>query len=122
FRARPEIMQVLADGGVDAVSLANNHLYDYGPDGVIDTLTAVRAHGIAPFGAGLDLASARAPALLERNGVRIALLGYFFLGDRNIEPKELYAGKKKPGVAGCFKGDACIGAMVEEDVKAALAL
>lgn len=122
FRARPELSRVLVDGGVDAVSLANNHMFDYGPDGVGDTITAVQAHGIAHFGAGPDLASARKPAILERNGVKIALLGYFFLGDRNIEPPALYATDTKPGVAGCFKGDECIGKMVEEDVKAALPL
>lgn len=121
FRARPELAQVLADGGVDAVSLANNHLYDYGPDPVFDTVTAARAHGIATFGAGGDLAAARAPAIVERGGLKVAFLGYFFLGDRNIEPPEVYAGEGKPGVAGCFAGDECIGAMVEQDVRAALA-
>lgn len=119
FRARPELSGVLLDGGLDAVSLANNHLFDYGAEGVVDTITTLRAHGLPFFGAGMDLAGARAPAILERKGVKVAFLGYFFLGDRNIEPPEVYATDRKPGVAGCYRGDGCIGAMVEADVKAA---
>lgn len=119
FRARPELAPVLVDGGVDVVSLANNHLFDFGADALVDTITAVRAHRIAAFGAGRNMVEARAPAIVERKGVKVAFLGYFFLGDRNIEPPEVYATDTKPGVAGCFQGDECIGRMVEEDVRAA---
>jgi len=119
FRAKPELSAVLADGGVDAASLANNHLFDYGADGLADTITTLRARGIAFFGAGMDEASARAPAVLVRNGIRVAMLGYLFLGDGNIEPKVLYAAGDKPGIAGAYSGVERVGAMVEADVRAA---
>lgn len=120
FRASPWLARVLVDGGVDVASLANNHLYDYGSEGLFDTLTSLQATGIGHFGAGGNLAAAREPAIVERNGLKVAFLGYFFLGDRNIEPPAIYATDTKPGVAGCFKGDECIGQMVEEDIKNAL--
>ena len=50
FRARPSTVQVLVDAGVKVVSLANNHLMDYGPDGVADTVATLDAAGIAHFG------------------------------------------------------------------------
>lgn len=119
FRASPEWVSVLVDGGVDVVSLANNHTYDFGDDGLFDTLTTLRAHRMPYFGAGADLRSARAPAIVERFGVKVAFLGYFYLDDRNIEPPQVYAAEGKPGVAGCYRGVECIGRMVEEDVRAA---
>lgn len=122
FKASPWLARVLVDGGVDVASLANNHMYDYGPDGLLDTMTSLMATGIPFFGAGENMAAARKPAIVERNGLRVAFLGYFFLGDRNIEPPVLYATDTKPGVAGCFEGDECIGEMVETDIRQALEL
>lgn len=66
----------LCYAGVDAVSLANNHSMNFGSDGMSDTLSILRQAGIVPFGAGMDLAEARRPALFEIRGTRIALLGY----------------------------------------------
>lgn len=119
FRARPELVAALAAGGVDLVSLANNHLVDYGPEGLFDTLNTLDTHGIAHFGAARTLAEARAPAIVEKKGVTLAFLGYFFLGDRNIEPAQVIATDDQPGVAGHFSDTAALKAMVEADVRAA---
>ncbi len=102
FRARPELVAGLSAGGVDVVSLANNHLMDYGPEGLFDTLTVLDTVKVAHFGAGRSLVEARAPAIVKVKGVTLAFLGYFFLGDRNIEPKEVIATDSTPGVAGHF--------------------
>lgn len=119
FRARPELVAALIAGGVDVVSLANNHLVDYGPEGLFDTLNTLDSHGIAHFGAARSLPEARAPALVEKKGVRIAFLGYFFLGDRNIEPAQVIATDTQPGVAGHFSDLAAMKEMVETDIRAA---
>lgn len=119
FRARPELVAGLEAGGVDVVSLANNHLMDYGPEGLFDTLTVLDTAKIARFGAGRSLADARAPALVEVQGVKLAFLGYFFLGDRNIEPKEVIASESTPGVAGHFSDTAELKKMLTADVRAA---
>ena len=119
FRARPELVAALVAGGVDVVSLANNHMIDYGPEGLFDTLSTLDTHGIVHFGAARTLAEARAPAIVEKNGVTIAFLGYFFLGDRNIEPSQVIATEGQPGVAGHFSDTAALKAMLEADIRAA---
>lgn len=119
FRARPELVAALAAGGVDVVSLANNHLMDYGPEGLFDTLTTLDQHRVVHFGAARNLAAARAPAIVDVKGVKVAFLGYFFLGDRNIEPKEVIATADTPGVAGDFSDLAALTAAVRADVRAA---
>lgn len=119
FRARPELVAGLEAGGVDVVSLANNHLMDYGAEGLFDTLTVLDTAKIARFGAGRSLADARTPAIVTVKGVKLAFLGYFFLGDRNIEPPEVIATESTPGVAGHFSDTAAIKAMVQADVRAA---
>jgi poly-gamma-glutamate synthesis protein (capsule biosynthesis protein) len=119
FRARPELVAALEAGGVDVVSLANNHLMDFGPEGLFDTLTVLDTAKIARFGAGRSLSEARAPAIVTVQGVRIAFLGYFFLGDRNIEPKEVIATGSTPGVAGHFSDTGELKKMLVADVRAA---
>lgn len=119
FRARPELVAALIAGGVDVASLANNHMIDYGPEGLFDTVSALDTHGIVHFGAGRTLADARTPAIVEKNGVKLAFLGYFFLGDRNIEPAAVIATEGQPGVAGHFSDTAALKKMLEADIRAA---
>jgi poly-gamma-glutamate capsule biosynthesis protein CapA/YwtB (metallophosphatase superfamily) len=76
LRSTPRTANALADAGIDVVSLANNHALDYGAVGLDQTIELLAAVKIAHAGAGRDLAAARRPALLEVNGLRIALLSY----------------------------------------------
>ncbi len=121
FRARPELVNVLVSGGVDVVSLANNHLMDYGAQGLLDTLMTLEQARIPYFGAGRTLAEARKPALVTVSGVRFALRGYFFLGERNIEPVEVFATETTPGVAGHPSDINVMAEMLRADVLAARA-
>ncbi len=75
FRAGPEVVEALALGGFDAVSLANNHANDFGADALSDTVAHLAERQIASVGAGSNLAAASAPAVIERNGLRIAVVG-----------------------------------------------
>jgi poly-gamma-glutamate capsule biosynthesis protein CapA/YwtB (metallophosphatase superfamily) len=75
-RAHPRNLDAFTAAGFDVVSFANNHHLDAGYDAFFDTLDALRERGIATCGAGRDLAEARQPAILERNGTRVAFLGY----------------------------------------------
>jgi hypothetical protein len=59
-----------------AVSLANNHSGDFGPAGLVELLRILDDAGIPSFGAGRTLAEARRPLVLERDGFKVALLGY----------------------------------------------
>jgi poly-gamma-glutamate capsule biosynthesis protein CapA/YwtB (metallophosphatase superfamily) len=116
FKARPELVASLLAGRVDVVSLANNHLMDYGAIGLLDTLATLDQAGIAHFGAGRNLAEARRPRIIEKNGIKTAFLGYFFLGDKNIEPKEVIASDTTPGVAGHASDLEIMKSMMLEDI------
>lgn len=69
--------------GFNVMSFANNHHLDYGYDAFHRTLELLREQDIATCGVGVDIDEARKPAIIERNGVRVAFLGYatvMFLG------------------------------------------
>jgi poly-gamma-glutamate capsule biosynthesis protein CapA/YwtB (metallophosphatase superfamily) len=93
FRAPPVAVETLRLLGVDCVTLANNHALDYGEEALADTLDHLGRAGIATVGAGRDVESARAHAVLERDGVRVAVLG---VADH---PADFAARPSNPGVA-----------------------
>lgn len=93
FRAPPVAVETLTWLGVDAVTLANNHALDFGPDALDDTLAHLAAAGIAVVGAGPDQTRARAPAVLEARGMRLGVLG------ATDHPADFAAGPDRPGVA-----------------------
>jgi poly-gamma-glutamate synthesis protein (capsule biosynthesis protein) len=93
FRAPPTAVETLRLLGVDCVTLANNHALDYGEEALADTLRHLGNAGIATVGAGGDVESARAHAVLEHHGVRLAVLGV------TDHPADFAAGPSKPGVA-----------------------
>lgn len=72
FRADPERVSILSAMGVDIVSLANNHAYDYGADAFTDTLSTLQEANIATVGAGETLAEAMTPQYFIAGGRVIA--------------------------------------------------
>jgi poly-gamma-glutamate synthesis protein (capsule biosynthesis protein) len=70
----PAIAHELAWAGVDMVAHANNHTFDYGSEGVVETLEHVTAAGLKLAGSGKDMQAARAPATVTAKGKWIALL------------------------------------------------
>jgi poly-gamma-glutamate synthesis protein (capsule biosynthesis protein) len=74
LRTDPKIIDDVKAMGVDAVTLANNHMMDYGPEALIDTLATCDQAGVLRCGAGRTLAEALAPAWLEAGGKKIALI------------------------------------------------
>ncbi|MFG1855915.1 CapA family protein [Actinomadura geliboluensis] len=93
FRAPPDAVDVLAELGVDCVTLANNHALDYGADALADTVDLLGRAGIRTIGAGEDLAAAEEPAVLEARGTRVAVVGV------TDHPADFAAGPDRPGVA-----------------------
>ena len=93
FRAHPRTLPVLKRH-FDVVGLANNHSGDFGPAAFAEMLDRLDKAGIAYFGGGHTLKEAHTPLIIERKGLRIALLGYdeFF-------PRSFEADVDKPGVA-----------------------
>jgi poly-gamma-glutamate capsule biosynthesis protein CapA/YwtB (metallophosphatase superfamily) len=70
----PWVLDELESVGVDMVSMANNHLGDFGAQGVADTLSALEARRLVQAGAGRSLAEARAPAFLETPDLRLGMV------------------------------------------------
>lgn len=100
-RGAPEAIAALTDAGFDAVNMANNHVLDYGEEALLDTLARIDAAGLPRFGAGRDAAEAAAPVILERNGLRVGLLGY-----TSTLPQGFAATKELPGVNALRAGTA----------------
>jgi poly-gamma-glutamate synthesis protein (capsule biosynthesis protein) len=65
---------VLKKSGFTALSLANNHLMDYGPSGIASTMLALKNAGIAFVGAGMNETEALAPLIVEANKRSVAIL------------------------------------------------
>jgi hypothetical protein len=76
------------------MTLANNHIVDGGYIGLRDTIDLLRAQGVAVTGAGNDIAAAIAPAVLERDGIRVAFLGFC-----SVFPVGYEARMNRPGIA-----------------------
>ena len=96
FRARPESLAAIKDAGFNVFGLANNHLMDFGPLGLKDTLANLEAAGVYKAGAGAKLHEARQPALVplpEKNSA-VAVLSYSM-----TFPEEFFATRFKPGTA-----------------------
>jgi poly-gamma-glutamate capsule biosynthesis protein CapA/YwtB (metallophosphatase superfamily) len=62
--------------GIDVVATANNHAMDAEEQGLLDTIEALRRVGVGHVGTGSNLEEARKPFIVERDGIRIAFLGY----------------------------------------------
>jgi poly-gamma-glutamate synthesis protein (capsule biosynthesis protein) len=75
FRTTPAAFTALRDGGVDLVTMANNHVLDYGQAGLADTLAAARAARFPYVGIGRDATAAWAPYLITVKGFKIAVIG-----------------------------------------------
>ncbi len=76
FDAPPDLLAALKAIGFTVLSCANNHAYDQGRAGLVETVENVKQAGLLPLGAGPDHDTARAPVVLERNGMRLGFLGY----------------------------------------------
>jgi poly-gamma-glutamate synthesis protein (capsule biosynthesis protein) len=81
FAADPRIRQGLVEAGVDVVNLANNHSGDFGPQSLLATIDLLQERGLTVFGAGADRAAADRPAVVVRDGVRVAFVGFNAIGE-----------------------------------------
>ncbi len=80
FRGDPRFLEGIQYAGIDLVSLANNHIMDYGTVAFLDTLERLTAAGVMYVGAGTNLAKARQGRLLNLGGVKVGFLAYTELG------------------------------------------
>jgi poly-gamma-glutamate capsule biosynthesis protein CapA/YwtB (metallophosphatase superfamily) len=95
FRCDPQALPAARRAGVEVVNQANNHAYDEGPAGLVDSLRQIRTAGLTPVGAGSDRAEALRAATFQINGWKVAVLGI----DEVLDPVDEVAGPDKPGTA-----------------------
>jgi len=95
--ARDEDFFRVREMGFDVVSLANNHVWDLGEEGLRNTIKILQDSGIKYFGAGLDGEEASRPAVIEKDGLKVAVLAYCMYGNKYLGYVEL-AGPGKAGV------------------------
>ena len=74
FRSQPKNAKILKEMGADIVSLANNHVLDYGEDALLDTFKTLNKINMPYIGAGNNIEEAEQPYFFTKNGKKI---GYF---------------------------------------------
>ncbi len=104
FRAKPSYVPYLLDLGVDIVSLANNHAYDYGEEAFLDTMTNLGEQGIAYVGAGVNLQEARKPVYYIINDIKIAFVSATQI-ERLDNPDTKGATESSAGVFRCLDSE-----------------
>jgi poly-gamma-glutamate capsule biosynthesis protein CapA/YwtB (metallophosphatase superfamily) len=93
--ARPDGAAALGRAGFDCISMAGNHVMDWGTEAFFATKASLEAAGIAVTGAGATIAEARRPALFTLgDGTRVAVLAY-----SSILPQAYWADERRPGCA-----------------------
>ncbi|MEK7169845.1 MAG: CapA family protein [Patescibacteria group bacterium] len=100
FRADPLVLPRLKNAGFKVVSIANNHIWDYGKQAFLDTLTHLSENGIAAVGGGLNYDEAHAPGIFTvgKQGSR-RLTNIAFLAYTNLLPASLGRASSTPAVA-----------------------
>ena len=99
FRAPLNAASSLAYGGFDLVSLANNHILDYGPAALEETLKTLTENQIHAVGAGLDDVLAYQPVFMDINGLRLAFLAFLDIPATDYDYPGWEAAPGKSGIA-----------------------
>lgn len=94
FRGDPRAIGGLVYAGFDVLSLANNHIWDYGSDAALDTMTILNSANIDFVGAGPDYEIAHKPLIKKAGQAKIAYLGY-----TNLLPDSLGVREAEPAIA-----------------------
>ena len=101
FRAPTESVRFLKEMGVDIVSLANNHAYDYGKEAFLDTLTTLENENILYVGAGRNKKEAQRTVYYIANDKKIAVVSATQI-EKGDTPNTIGATDENPGVFRCW--------------------
>lgn len=86
YRMHPRNATVLTAAKIDCCVLANNHVLDFGEDGLLETLDTLSAAGIAAVGAGRNAGEASAPAWIAVDGGRCVLVFAYATESSGVPP------------------------------------
>jgi len=96
FRADPGVETTLKNAGFTVLSLANNHMPDFGILGINNTIALLDKAGIYHSGAGLNISEAFKPAIIECKGLKFA---FFSFNDSDCVPDSYEATENHHGTA-----------------------
>lgn len=114
IKSEPESLQALKNTGTDMVNIGNNHVLDYGEEGLLDTIKAVEDHGFAYMGAGRNAGHAYEPKIVEINNQTVAFLSF----TRFFPATTWAATADKPGVTNGYHLDFVIETIKEKQALA----
>ncbi len=114
FRSNPRVVEGLSFSNFGVLSLANNHIWDYGTEALLDTLKILKENNIFPVGVGEDFEKANALVIKEVKNAKIGFLAF-----TDLYPSSLEAGNNYPGISN-FNLDRIIGHI--SDIKASNAV
>ena len=92
FHMDPKVINALKEAGVDIVSVANNHVGDWGRTAYIDTLSRLKDAGILYTGGGINRIEAETPTIIEKNGIKLGFLGFSDVGPSWMPASDKNAG------------------------------
>ncbi|NLW40287.1 MAG: CapA family protein [Tissierellia bacterium] len=100
FRSSYKNLDAMKKAGINIATLANNHVLDYGYDGLLDTLMYLEKSGIQYAGAGRNKEEALKGSIVEINGLKVGIIAF----SRVIPHVDWYATNKRPGLVGAYDG------------------
>jgi len=94
LRGHPRNAVAIKNAGFNVVSFATNHCGDWGHDALLDTIDVLKENDLEVVGVGSNIAEARAPVIVEKEGTKVAFLSYC-----SILPYRYWAEEERPGCA-----------------------
>jgi hypothetical protein len=76
YRARPRMLEILLNAGINCVTTANNHSGDYGPEALMQQNSILASLGMAAPGSGENTAAAYRPVFIHTRGLRLAVFSF----------------------------------------------
>ncbi len=113
FQVAPYKLQVLKDLGADIVSLANNHVYDFGEVGFLDTMDSLKKAGIPYIGAGNNIDEASKPYFFVVNGIKVGIVAASCAEKSKIFTQ--VANENTNGIMGTYDSKAFVNAIKKAD-------
>jgi len=94
FLAVPESIAGARRAGIDVLTLANNHVLDFGPEALLETILVLKNNDILYTGAGGNAQEALEPVILERNGLKVGIVAFSLV----VPWLQWVAGPNTPGI------------------------
>ncbi|MEW5805113.1 MAG: CapA family protein [Patescibacteria group bacterium] len=94
FRADPRVIEGLKLANFNVLSLANNHILDWGRRALVQTIELLKQNNIYSVGAGRNYLEANQPVIIEKSGIKFAFLAF-----TNLYPESLKADETNPGIS-----------------------